>query len=139
MDSPGRTLLAPKAAETSLEIPLGAPESRSGDLFVGPGGLQERSRRPIGGQDKGTERATRAKRPPRRVRGPFRTHFGYHFGIILGTSWSYSGISLRAVFASQSPLRILSKSQNPGATVISFRAWGSSTNSQKALDTCARG
>ena len=40
------SLLAPKIAETCLEIPLGAPKSRSKDLFFGPGGLQGRSKRP---------------------------------------------------------------------------------------------
>ena len=49
LESPGLpfgSALAPKIAETSLEIPLGAPNSRSKDLFFGPGGLQERSKRP---------------------------------------------------------------------------------------------
>ena len=49
MDPPGLrfgSFLAPKIAETCLEIPLGAPKSRSKDLFFGPGGLQERSKRP---------------------------------------------------------------------------------------------
>ena len=53
LDPPGLrfgSFLAPKIAETCLEIPLGAPKSRSGDFFFGPGGLQERSKRPAGGQ-----------------------------------------------------------------------------------------
>ena len=61
LDPPGLTfgtLLAPKIAENCLEIPLGAPKSRSRALWIGPGGLQERPRRPTGGQNKGTERAT---------------------------------------------------------------------------------
>ena len=55
LDPPGLrfgSLLAPKVAETSLGIPLGAPKSRSKDLFFGPGGVQERSKRPAGGQNK---------------------------------------------------------------------------------------
>ena len=55
LDPPGDrfgSLLAPKIAETSLGIPLGAPKSRSKDLFFGPGGVQERSKRPAGGQNK---------------------------------------------------------------------------------------
>ena len=49
LDPPGLrfgSFLAPKIAETCLEIPLGAPKSRSKDLFFGPGGLQGRSKRP---------------------------------------------------------------------------------------------
>ena len=44
------TLLGPKMVETCLGIPLGAPKSRSGHLFFGPGGPQERSQRLTGGQ-----------------------------------------------------------------------------------------
>jgi hypothetical protein len=44
------TLLALKMAETCLWIPLGAPKSRSGDLFFGPGDPQERSKRLTGEQ-----------------------------------------------------------------------------------------
>ena len=61
LDPPGfpfGTLLAPKIAESCLEIALGAPKSRSRALWIGPGGLQERPRRPTGGQNKGTVRAT---------------------------------------------------------------------------------
>ena len=46
LDPPGLSFgsfLDPKTVETCLGIPLGAPKSRSGDLFFGPGGLQERS------------------------------------------------------------------------------------------------
>ena len=41
---------APKIAETSLEIPLGALKGRSKDLFSRPGGLQERFRRALGAE-----------------------------------------------------------------------------------------
>jgi len=78
LDPPGLrfgSLLALKVVETSLGVPLGAPKSRSGDLFFGPGGLQERSKRPTEGQNKGTERATRAKRHPRGVQDRFGTPF----------------------------------------------------------------
>ena len=48
LDPPGLSFgsaLAPKIAETCLEIPLGAPKSLSKDLFPGPGGPQGRSKR----------------------------------------------------------------------------------------------
>ena len=110
LDPPGLrfgSCLAPKIVETCLEIPLGAPKSRSKDLFFGPGGLQERSKRPTEGQNKGTERATRAKRHPRGVQDRFGTPFGSifeqfwrHFGAMWGAFWRTFGTHFRTVWES---------------------------------------
>ena len=83
LDSPGLpfgSALAPKIAETCLEIPLGAPKSRSKDLFFGPGGLQERSKRP----PRGLQAAKIAPRALQEALGsilePFWNHLGSHPG-----------------------------------------------------------
>ena len=97
LDPPGLhfgSLLAPKIAENSLPGGLGPSRSRSAIPFLGPGGVQERSKRPSGGQNKGTERATRAKRPPRGV----QDRFGTHFGAILRRFWYLSGDILELLF-----------------------------------------
>ena len=87
LDLPGLpfwSALAPKIVETSLEIPLGAPKSRSKDLFFGPGGLQERSKRP----PRGLQPARTAPRALQEASGsilePFGSHSGSHFGTIWG-------------------------------------------------------
>ena len=89
LESPGLpfgSALAPKIAETSLEIPLGAPKSRSKDLFFGPGGLQERSKRPTGGENKRPEDRTIAKRSPRWLQEASKRHSGAIVGRILEPS-----------------------------------------------------
>ena len=86
-DPPGLrfgSLWAPKMVETCLEIRLGATKSRSRALYIDAGGLQERSKRLFGSKIR-TQRATRAKRPPRRLRDAFCGDFGS----ILGPSWSH--------------------------------------------------
>ena len=88
LDSPGLrfgSLLAPKIAETSLEIPLGALKGRSKDLFFGPGGLQERSKRPPRGRQP-------AKTTPRALQGAS--------GSILESFWSHSGSHPGAILES---------------------------------------
>ena len=77
-DPPGLrfgSLLAPKIVENCLEIRLGAPKGRSRALWVGPEGVQERSKRPPGGKNKGIIRATMAKRLPRGLQDPSGSHF----------------------------------------------------------------
>ena len=54
-----------KIVENCREIRLGAPKGRSRALWIGPEGVQERSKRPPGGKIKGKIRATMAKRLPR--------------------------------------------------------------------------
>ena len=78
LDPPGLPfgrLSAPKIVETSLEISLGAPKGRSKDLFFGPGGLQERSKRP----PRGLQAARTARRALQEASGsiwePFWTNF----------------------------------------------------------------
>ena len=86
LDPPGLpfgSALAPKIAETSLEIPLGALKGRSKDLFFGPGGLQERSKR----LPRGPQPARTAPRALQEASGsilePFGSHLGSYFGAIL--------------------------------------------------------
>ena len=77
-DPPGHpfgTFLASKIVENCLEIRLGAPKSRSRAFSIGPGGLQERSKRPTGGQHKGTERATYCQEASRMGPGAFLDRF----------------------------------------------------------------
>ena len=73
-------VLALKITETSLGIPLGRPESRSMDLFFGPGGLQERSKR----LPQGLQVAKTAPRALQEASGsivkPFWSHLGSHPG-----------------------------------------------------------
>ena len=68
--------MAPKIVENCLEIRLGAPKGRSRALWIGPGGVQERSKRPPGGKNKGKIRATIAKRLPSGLQDPSGGHFG---------------------------------------------------------------
>ena len=86
LDPPGLSFgsaLAPKIAETCLEIPLGALKRCSKDLFFGPGGLQERSTRP----SRGLQAAKTAPRAPLEASGSilqlFWSHSGSHPGVIL--------------------------------------------------------
>ena len=55
---PFGTFLAPKMAETSLGLPLGAAKSRSRLVLFGPEGLQERSKRRKRGFQKGGQKWT---------------------------------------------------------------------------------
>ena len=83
----------PRQAETGLLGGLGPSKSRFQLVFFGPGGVQERSKRPTGGENKGPRKRTIAKRPPR----GFQDQFGSQLGRILepsgddldnfGTSW----------------------------------------------------
>ena len=90
------SLLALRMAETSLKIPLGPAKSSSRVFFFGPGGVQERPKRLTGGQNKGTKRATRAKRPPRGLWDPFWSHFV----TVFAPFWSYFGAIVGAVLDS---------------------------------------
>ena len=58
------SLLAPKMAETSLEIPLGLAKSRSRLFFFGLQALQERSRRPLRPLQDSSGRPRCSKKPP---------------------------------------------------------------------------
>ena len=86
--------MAPKIVENCLEIRLGAPKGRSRALWIGPEGVQERSKRPPGGKNKGKIRASIAKRRPRGLQDPS----GGHFGAILEPFWSHLGGDLGAIF-----------------------------------------
>ena len=68
--------LAPKIAETCLEIPLGAPKSRSKDLLFGPGGIQGRSKRP----PRGLQAARTAPRALKKASGSILEQFGNDVG-----------------------------------------------------------
>ena len=89
--------MAPRQAETGLLGGLGPSKSRFQLVFFCPGGLQERSKRPTGGENKGKIRTPIAKRPPRALQDalgshfgaifePFGCHFGAHVGTILELS-----------------------------------------------------
>ena len=73
------SLLATKMAETCLEIPLGTPKSRSRDVFFGPGGLQERSKR----LPRGIQAAKTAPRALQEAPGSILELYWISFGLIL--------------------------------------------------------
>ena len=54
----------------------GRPRAVPQLLFWGPGGVQERSKRPTGGKNKGPQERTIAKRPPRGFPDPLWSHLG---------------------------------------------------------------
>ena len=54
----------------------GRPRAVPQLLFWGPGGFQERSKRPTGGKNKGPQERTIAKRPPRGFPDPLWSHLG---------------------------------------------------------------
>ena len=87
LDLPGPLLggyLDPRQAETGLLGGLGPSKSRFQLLFFGPGGLQERSKRPTGGENKRPEQRTIAKRSPRGFQDTFWSPLREDFGAIQG-------------------------------------------------------
>ena len=76
----------PRQAETGLLGGLGPSKSRFQLVFLGPGGFQERSKRPTGAENKRPEDRIIAKRLPRSLQEGFKTHFGAILGRILEPS-----------------------------------------------------
>ena len=97
MDPPGLrfgSLLDLKIGESSLGIPLGAPGSRTGDLFFGPGALEERSKRLPRGLQETSRLPRELQELSKRLRDRFWSDFGGIWGAILEPFWKHFGTSL---------------------------------------------
>ena len=88
-----------------------------------PGGVQERSKRPTGGENKGPEDRTIAKRPPRWLQEGSKTHFGAILGRILepsrdefGTIWGPVGELFLYMFSFKQAAEHIKRTIKTGAS-----------------------
>ena len=89
---PFGSLLAPKMAETSLGIPLGAAKSRSRALCFDPRALQDRTKRHLRALQEASRRLRHSKKPPGSHSGPIWLLFVIHLDSILSPLSTFCGL-----------------------------------------------